>query len=113
MRMPKAKSADARPVLAYQLLLLVALFVLWWALVTLGILPRFFFGDPVGVLQRLFRWFATGTIFPHLLNTLIETMLSFVLGTVSGLLVGLWLALSPLMARILDPFIKAATRCRG
>jgi len=36
-----------------------------------------------------------------------ETVLAFGIGTVLGLGMGLWLALSPLAAAILDPYIKA------
>ncbi|MGA1396243.1 MAG: ABC transporter permease, partial [Burkholderiaceae bacterium] len=39
--------------------------------------------------------------------TLLETLMAFVIGTVFGLLMGLWLALSPTAAAILDPYIKA------
>jgi NitT/TauT family transport system permease protein len=105
--MPRVKGA-ARSVLGLQLALLVGFFGLWWLLVTADILPRFFFGDPVGVMQRLVRWFVSGTIWRHLANTLVETLLGFVIGTATGLVAGLWLALSPTTARVLDPFIKAA-----
>jgi NitT/TauT family transport system permease protein len=107
MQKRKGNGSGSRLILAYQLLLLVALFAVWWALVRLGLLPRFFFGDPVIVLQRLVHWFVSGTIYRHLGDTLLETILSFALGTASGLVVGLWLALSPVTARVLDPFIKA------
>ena len=40
--------------------------------------------------------------------TLIETMLAFAIGTVFGLAIGLWLALSPTASAIFDPYIKAA-----
>ena len=40
--------------------------------------------------------------------TLIETALAFAIGTAMGLACGLWLALSPFAAAILDPYIKAA-----
>ena len=95
-------------VLVTQIALLLASFFAWWALVSLKILPVFFFGDPVKVLQRLFAWFVTGMIWIHLGNTLIETILSFAIGTVLGLVFGLWLALAPFWARVLNPFIKAA-----
>jgi NitT/TauT family transport system permease protein len=62
----------------------------------------------VTVVQRLVRWFVTGSIFKHLYSTLVETILGFLIGTILGLAVGLWLALSPTLARVLDPFIKAA-----
>ncbi|SDR61717.1 NitT/TauT family transport system permease protein [Rhizobiales bacterium GAS113] len=102
------REASRYLVLATQIALLLASFLAWWALVRFGILPVFFFGDPVKVLQRLFAWFATGSIWIHLANTLIETLLSFAIGTVLGLVFGLWLALTPFLARVLDPFIKAA-----
>ena len=40
-------------------------------------------------------------------STLLETVLAFSIGTVAGLAMGMWLALSPLMAALLDPYIKA------
>lgn len=87
--------------------LLATLFLLWYGLTESEILPPFFFGKPLEVLQRIWDWFATGKIFPHLGVTLLETLLAFVLGTLLGLVVGLWLALSPLAARLLDPYLKA------
>ena len=46
-------------------------------------------------------------IYRHLGVTLVETVLAFGLGAVFGLAFGLWLALSPLAAAILDPYITA------
>ncbi len=97
-----------RGVLHYQLALLLGLLLAWWGLVATGVLPRFFFGDPLGVWARIVRWFTTGLIWRHLYSTLVETLLGFAIGTASGLVAGLWLALSPTLARVLDPFIKAA-----
>jgi len=92
----------------YQALVLLALFFLWWGLTSSGVLPPFFFGEPVRVLVRIGEWFVSGDIFPHLAVTLVETVLAFVFGTGLGLLVGLWLALSPTAAVLADPYIKAA-----
>ena len=92
----------------YQLLVLLALFGLWWGLTASAILPPFFFGEPLRVLVRIGEWFASGDIYPHLGVTLIETVLAFVFGTGLGLAVGLWLALSPAAGVLADPYIKAA-----
>jgi NitT/TauT family transport system permease protein len=43
----------------------------------------------------------------HLGVTLLETVLAFAFGTVLGLAVGLWLALSPFASRLLNPYITA------
>ncbi|MFM8555136.1 MAG: ABC transporter permease, partial [Betaproteobacteria bacterium] len=91
----------------YQVLLLVAMLVLWHFLVKLGVLPKFFFGEPVKVFANMFNWFATGEIWPHLGITLLETLLAFFVGLALGLVAGLWLGLSNTAALLLDPYIKA------
>jgi NitT/TauT family transport system permease protein len=91
----------------WQILLLLALFGLWYVLTESGVLPPFFFGRPLQVLQSVWDWFASGKIYLHLGITLIETVLAFVFGTLLGLGVGLWLALSPLASALFDPYVKA------
>jgi len=84
----------------------------------------FFMGEPVQVLGRIWSWFmpfglGANLLFPegvsgradvylHLGVTLLETVLAFGIGTVLGLVCGLWLALSPLASAILEPYLKAA-----
>src|SRR2546428_6388810 len=67
----------------------------------------FFFGEPVQVAARLWQWFVSGEIYEHLWVTLVETLLAFLIGTVSGVVIGLWLALTPTASAVLDPYIKA------
>jgi hypothetical protein len=68
----------------------------------------FFFGEPIKIFARIWDWFfGVRDIYGHLWVTLLETVLAFGIGTVAGLAVGMWLALSPLAAAILDPYIKA------
>jgi NitT/TauT family transport system permease protein len=98
----------SRPVLiAGQLAVLVALFALWWVLVKTKVMPEFFFGNPILVLQQMVDWFASGEIYGHLVATLTETVLGFLAGAGLGIGAGLWFGLSPLSAALLDPFIKA------
>jgi NitT/TauT family transport system permease protein len=92
----------------YQVLLLVAVFLVWHVLTATEILPPFFFGRPIAVLEKTWDWFASGKIYAHLGITLIETLLAFIVGTVFGLVIGLWLALSSTASALLDPYIKAA-----
>ena len=92
---------------ALQIALLLAAFATWFALVKVKILPVFFFGDPVLVLQQIVDWVVTGEVFIHLASTLAETILGFLIGIVFGVGAGLWLGLSPLTAALLDPYIKA------
>lgn len=102
----------------YQVILLAAFFLLWYALTSPTLLPPFYFGDanqaafffgePQIVLARVWDWFSSGSIYEHLGVTLLETMLAFAVGTILGLVIGLWLALAPMASAIFDPYIKAA-----
>jgi NitT/TauT family transport system permease protein len=110
-------SSGTRALRLWQALLLVALFFLWHIGTSPTLLPplyfddpnraAFFFGEPLKVLGRIWNWFVGGDIYRHLWVTLLETALAFVAGTVLGLIVGLWLALSPFASAILEPYIKA------
>ena len=101
----------------WQALLLVGLFVLWQVLSSPTILPpfvwenphraSFFFGEPVKMFKVIWVWFSEGEIYQHLWVTLQETALAFVIGSVLGLVVGLWLGLSPTASALFDPYITA------
>ncbi|MBI5255004.1 MAG: ABC transporter permease [Burkholderiales bacterium] len=102
----------------WQVLLLVAVFVAWHLLTTPGLVPpiffaddrqaAFFFGEPLKVFSRIWRWFvADADIYPHLGVTLVETVLAFAIGALAGLGGGLWLALQPMASALLEPYVKA------
>ncbi len=102
----------------WQVAVLLVVLVLWYVLTSPTLLPpfyfsnanqaAFFFGEPVQVAGRIWEWFSGGEIYIHLGVTLLETVLAFAFGTFFGLVLGLWLALAPTAAAVLDPYIKAA-----
>src|SRR5688572_25460884 len=91
----------------YQLLLLLGVFAAWHILTATNILAPFFFGRPLAVFEKIWEWFSSGTIYRHLWITLVETVLAFIVGTLLGLAIGLWLALAPLASALVDPYVKA------
>ena len=76
----------------YHALLLGGGFLFWYLMTEPGLIPpfyfddptraKFFFGQPLEVLKRIWNWFAGGSIYLHLGVTLIETLLAFAIGTV-------------------------------
>ncbi len=92
-------------VVAYQVLLGLAGLVIWQVLSDAGVLDKFFFSRPTDVLARVFQWTVKGTIYPHLIVTLEEALLSFVLGAALGILFGFALARIHGLALLLDPYI--------
>ena len=100
-------------ILGLQILVAVFLIGFWYvgSKVPIGgvyLLPEFFFSTPLDVFWRVYKLFATGTIWKHLLITLTETLLAFVIGSAGGILIGFWFARKPLLAAIFDPYIKMA-----
>src|SRR5215472_4950859 len=115
-RRPGQRASRGR-IAFYHVLLLGGLFLFWYVMTEPGLIPpfyfddptraKFFFGQPIEVVKRIWTWFAGGTIYLHLGVTLIETLLAFAIGTALGLVLGLWLALSPTASTLADPYIKA------
>ena len=96
------------------------------------LLPKFFFSTPGDVATRVWTLFADGTskivgctepvdlsrllvtsdpcfgktVWQHLMITLTEGVLAFVIGAGAGVVLGFWLARHPLMSAIFDPYIK-------
>jgi len=115
----KLLKPNARNLRWWQLGVLVAIFAFWHVMTRPGLVPpiffdgdndaKFFFGEPVKIVVRIWDWFVVDRdIYRHLWVTLLETALAFAIGTAAGMVVGLWLALSPVAAAICDPYIKAA-----
>ena len=115
MRRASADGRSSRSALAlWHVAILGLVFVVWYGLTTPGLVDEayankiaFFFGRPLQVVVVVWNWFASGKIYPHLAITLWETVLAFAAGSVLGLAVGLWLALTPTASAIAEPYITA------
>ena len=96
---------------ALQLLVAIVVLVLWQVFSTIPVfgkvlLPPFFFSNPFDVFSQVVKWFSSGVIWKHLFITLWESILAFVIGSLSGAVVGFWFARQPTVAAVFDPYIK-------
>jgi NitT/TauT family transport system permease protein len=90
--------------------------VVWigsWELTTrVGVVDKFFFGQPSGVFEQLRIWVTEGTalgpLWVQVAVTMEETILGFVVGSVLGIIFGVLLGRNRLLADVLSPYIKAA-----
>ncbi|MGW2863604.1 ABC transporter permease [Streptomyces sp. NPDC001205] len=82
----------------------------WQAFTAWGIVDPFFFGQPSGIWQRLVDLFQHGTEFgsfyQNIWTTLQEALAGFAVGALTGVIFGVALGQSPLLADILGPYIK-------
>jgi NitT/TauT family transport system permease protein len=75
-------------------------------LVRAGIIDEFFFPLPSDILATVWEWISTGYVFPHLLVTMEEAILAFIVGAAAGLFLGFLLARVRFLERLMDPFLQ-------
>ncbi|HEY3530155.1 MAG TPA: ABC transporter permease [Nocardioides sp.] len=94
-----------------RILLPVVVIGSWQWTTETGVVDKFFFGQPSGIWHALVNLYRHGTAFGSIwLNvgiTIKEAVYGFALGTVAGVLLGLLLGTSPLLADVCGPYIKA------
>jgi NitT/TauT family transport system permease protein len=78
-----------------------------WQLASNRLVPDYMISNPLSVVQRLWSWISTGSIIVHVIATLHAAVAGFVIGSVVGIIGGIWLGLSPFFSRLLNPYIWA------
>src|SRR5216683_4562096 len=90
----------------------VALLGTWELLAQIGVIDVFFFGQPSGIVNQLWRWITRGTaqgpLWEQVAVTLEETILGFLIGVVLGVIFGVLLGRNKDIADIFGPYIKGA-----
>ncbi len=100
--------------LGLQILVGLAVLVLWHLLTTIPVIDGkplfapFFFSTPLAVLERTWKVVLSGELWYHLYITLLETILAFAIGAGGGIVIGFAFARRALLAAVFDPYVKAA-----
>ncbi len=92
-------------VLTIQAAMVTGFLALWEWLVSARMVDRFFFSQPSAIGQTLWSWFSSGSVYPHIGITLLETLLGFFGGTLLGLVIGFILARSETLGDIFEPLL--------
>ena len=107
------KRADRRRVAAVwagRIGLAVVILGGWQLFTSVGIVDKFFFGQPTGIAQSLVNYFRNGTEFGsyyyNIWITVQEALIGFVAGTAAGVLLGVLLGQSRYLSDVLGPYIK-------
>jgi len=82
--------------------------IAWKAIVVVGGYPPFILPAPEQVIGRLASAWSDGTIGPHAAWTLLEVGLGFAAGAGMAIVAGYLLARSPLVERLVSPYLVAA-----
>ena len=91
---------------AGRFLILVAIALIWSAIVRLGFVDKLFISTPGAVIAYLVNSLG-GELIPNTAATLLATLIAFVMSGIGGILAGLLLVELPLLKRLVDPFLTA------
>jgi NitT/TauT family transport system permease protein len=94
--------------LFWQVALAAAVLLAWeWAAAS-GMLDSFFFSRPSDIVRRIAEWIETGLLWAHVAATFTEAILAFAIGGSLGMVFGFAMAGVPLLAALLEPYIRIA-----
>lgn len=79
----------------------------FWEWASGRLIREIYVSRPSAIAVRLYELFATGEILPHLVVTLQELVLGYIVGVLSGVIVGYWLGRSPRVAAVIEPYVMA------
>ena len=98
----------SRTALASITLAFLGFVVLWQLVVLVSGFPPFILPGPLSVGQRFVGAWLDGTMAPHVLATLVEVVLGFVVGAGLAVVAGYGLARSAVIERLASPYLVAA-----
>ncbi|SDC95163.1 ABC transporter permease [Paraburkholderia lycopersici] len=101
----RSRNRMARRVVIARTLLIVAVLVIWQALVSGGLVDPFWISSPVLVAKELWSQASSGTLVSDIGITVFEALIAFVISAVLGIASGLLLARSPFWDMVLAPLI--------
>lgn len=88
-----------------QLSIIVVFLIIWQLLADFELINTFIFSSPKKVLECLIKLHNGGSLYKHIGITVFETILSFGLGTVIGLLIATLMWLVKFFAKVIDPYL--------
>ncbi|GKY89903.1 ABC transporter permease [Sinisalibacter aestuarii] len=92
-------------VVIMRILVLAALLVPWQLGVEAGLIDPLFFSSPSAILTFLVTELGSGGVWPHVLVTVREALMGFLIGAVAGVAAGILRMQFPLLADVTNPFL--------
>lgn len=88
-----------------RLIILILFFITWEIAARALWIDPFITSQPTAIMKTLVSLHQTGELYIHLIITVFETVVGFLLGTAIGTIIAILLWWSPFLSRVLDPYI--------
>lgn len=101
----KKKRINKILVLITQISILLLFILIWQMLADLKIINTFIFSSPKQILNTIVNLHRTNNLYNHIWITVYETIVSFSVGTILGILVASILWYNRFIAKVIDPYL--------
>lgn len=92
-------------ILLSQLLILIFLIVFWQTLANLKLINTFITSSPKNILSTIINLYQENNLFHHIWITTYETIISFSLGTILGIIIAIILWYNKFIYKVIDPYL--------
>ena len=101
----KKKKSEKIFIIVIQLFIIITFFLLWEYLSANNIINSFIFSSPSKVISTIGSLINSNNLFPHILTTLYEVLIAFLLGISGAFIIAVILYQFPIIQKIVDPFL--------
>lgn len=88
-----------------QISIIITFIILWQILANYNLINTFIFSSPQKVIECIINLHQQGNLYNHILITIWETILSFGIGTILGLIIATIMWWKPFIAKVIDPYL--------
>lgn len=92
-------------ILTTQILILISLIVLWQILANNNLINTFITSSPTRILDTIINLYQENNLFSHIWITTYETIISFTLGTLIGIIIAIILWYNKFIYKVIDPYL--------
>lgn len=101
----KKKKQTKILIISVQILILIFLISLWQYAANNNLINTFITSSPKNILTTIIQLYNDNNLFQHILITTYETIISFSLGTILGILIAIILWYNKIISKIIEPYL--------
>ena len=101
----KKLKKEKRIILFFQILIILLFIIIWQLLADFNLINTFISSSPKEVLLTLIDLHKTNNLYQHIFITVLETLVSFGLGTILGIIIATILWYKPRIYKIVEPYL--------
>lgn len=101
----KKRTRGKRALYLLRAAILIGFFALWEVSARLGFIDAFIMSSPSRMAKTVVNLYLSGELFIHIGMSCLETVIGFILGTVTGTVIAIALWNSPFLSKVVDPYL--------